>query len=177
MRPVDVLPAIADRPWLNHGYNRVKIGAYDNYAITPNWSTEVFKIIKVLQTNPVTYLLKEDSRGESIAGGFYEYEMYSVTNLDVHLVEMVARRILANVNSTNNKFYYGNEEIDILEGIYELRDIKRYLKREILCSRDAKGKVDEEFPLIIHANNNTMKSEIKCAYQINFTKPRTLDRC
>ncbi len=47
----------------------------------------MFKIIKVLQTNPVTYLLKEDSRGESIAGGFYEYEMYSVTNLDVHLVE------------------------------------------------------------------------------------------
>ena len=35
------------------------------------------------QTNPVTYLL-EDSRGESIAGGFYEYELHSVANPDVH---------------------------------------------------------------------------------------------
>ncbi|XP_018368247.1 PREDICTED: uncharacterized protein LOC108764477 [Trachymyrmex cornetzi] len=38
---------------------------------TPNWTTEVFKIIKVQQTNPVTYLL-EDFREETIAGGFYE---------------------------------------------------------------------------------------------------------
>jgi len=29
---------------------------------------------------------------------------------------------------------------------------------------------ESEYPLIIHANNNMMKSEIKCAYRINFTK-------
>ncbi|KYN21201.1 hypothetical protein ALC57_06429 [Trachymyrmex cornetzi] len=57
-------------------------------------------------------------------------------------------------------------------GRCELCDIERYLKREILRSHDAKGKEDEEFPLVIRANNNTMKSEIKCAYRINFTKPR-----
>jgi len=38
---------------------------------------------------------------------------------------------------------------------YELRDIERYLKREILRSHYTKNKEDEEFPLIIHANNNT----------------------
>ncbi|KYN29528.1 hypothetical protein ALC57_01025 [Trachymyrmex cornetzi] len=81
---------------------------------------------------------------------------------------------LANVNSTNNKFYYDNKEIVIPEGSYELRDIERYLKREILRSHDAKGKDDEEFLLVIRANNNTMKSEIKCAYRINFTKPRNI---
>ncbi|KYN22012.1 hypothetical protein ALC57_05602 [Trachymyrmex cornetzi] len=37
-----------------------------------------------------------------------------------------------------------------------------------------KGKEDEEFPLVIRANNNTMKSEIKCAYRLNFTKPRNI---
>jgi len=47
---------------------------------TPNWSTEVFKIIKVQQTNPVMYLL-EDYRGEPIAEEFYEYELHSVANL------------------------------------------------------------------------------------------------
>ena len=40
---------------------------------------------------------------------------------------------------------------------YELRDIKRYLKREILRSHDAKSKEDEEFPLIIRANNTREK--------------------
>ncbi|KYM99240.1 hypothetical protein ALC62_10024, partial [Cyphomyrmex costatus] len=78
---------------------------------------------------------------------------------------------LPNVNSTNNKFYFDNEEIVIPEGSYELRDIERYLKREILRSRDVKSKEDEEFPLVIRANNNTMRSKIKCAYSINFTKP------
>jgi len=29
---------------------------------------------------------------------------------------------------------------------------------------------EEEYP-IVRANYNTMKSEIKCAYRINFTKP------
>ncbi|XP_018403204.1 PREDICTED: uncharacterized protein LOC108780109 [Cyphomyrmex costatus] len=60
-------------------------------GFTPNWTTEVFNIIKVQQTNPVTYLL-EDSRGELIAGGFYEYELHRVANPDVYLVEKVLRK-------------------------------------------------------------------------------------
>jgi len=32
-----------------------------------------------------------------------------------------------------------------------------------------------EYSLIIRANNNTMKSEIKCAYRINFTKPHNIE--
>ena len=62
---------------------------FDKLRYTPNWSTEVFKIIKVQQTNSVTYLLK-DSRGKSIARGFYE--LHSVANSDVHLVEKVLRK-------------------------------------------------------------------------------------
>ncbi|KYN28527.1 hypothetical protein ALC57_02038 [Trachymyrmex cornetzi] len=54
------------------------------------------------------------------------------------------------------------------------RDIERYLKREILRSHDSKGKEDEEFPLVIRSNNNTIRSEIKCAYRINFTEPRNI---
>ncbi|XP_024887582.1 uncharacterized protein LOC112464679 [Temnothorax curvispinosus] len=58
---------------------------------TPNWTTEVFKIVKVQHTNPVTYLL-EDYRGKSVAGAFYEYELHRVTYPDVYLVEKVLRR-------------------------------------------------------------------------------------
>jgi len=52
---------------------------------------EVFKIIKVQKTNPVTYLL-EDSCGKPVAEGFYEYELHCVANSDVYLVEKVLRK-------------------------------------------------------------------------------------
>jgi len=95
---------IADR-FLTTVYNHVKIATparhkvgdsirvskfktVFNKSYRPNWTTEVFKI-KVLQSNPLTYLLK-DSRGAPTAGWFYE--LHSVANLDMHLVEKVLRK-------------------------------------------------------------------------------------
>jgi len=74
MRLIDVTPAIADR-LLTVVYSRIKIAAPARFKVgdsvrvskyktlfekgyTPNWTTEVFKIIKVQKTNPVTYLLE-----------------------------------------------------------------------------------------------------------------------
>ena len=107
MWPIDVTPAIADK-LLTTVYSRVKIAAPARFKVgdsvrvskfktifekgyTPNWSTEVFRIVKVQQTNPMTYLL-EDSRGKPVAGGFYEYELHRVANPDVYLVEKVLRK-------------------------------------------------------------------------------------
>ncbi|XP_018400885.1 PREDICTED: uncharacterized protein LOC108778252, partial [Cyphomyrmex costatus] len=107
MRPADVTPAIAER-LLGKVYSAIKIAGPAKFkagdavrvykfktifekGFTPNWTTEVFKIVKVQQTNPVTYLL-EDFRGELIAGGFYEYELHRVPNPDVYLVEKVLRK-------------------------------------------------------------------------------------
>jgi len=107
MRPIDVTPSNADK-LLATVYNRLKIAAPARFKIgdsvriskfktlfekgyTPNWTTEVFKIIKVQKTNPVTYLL-EDSYGKHIAGGFYEPELLQVKNADVYLVEKVLRK-------------------------------------------------------------------------------------
>lgn len=58
---------------------------------TPNWSTEIFKIDKIMPTEPPTYLL-EDLHGERIKGAFYSYELQKTTCLDVYLVEKVIRR-------------------------------------------------------------------------------------
>lgn len=58
---------------------------------TPNWSNEIFKIKKVVLTNPTTYLLV-DQRNEDIQGGFYEFELQKVKYPDVYLVEKVLRR-------------------------------------------------------------------------------------
>lgn len=107
MRPIDVTPAIANK-LLKTVYSRVKIVAPARFTVgesvrvskfktifekgyTPNWTTEVFKIVKVQKTNPVTYLL-EDSCGKPVAGGFYEYELHRVANPDVYLVEKVLRK-------------------------------------------------------------------------------------
>ncbi|KAL6423122.1 hypothetical protein ACFW04_010548 [Cataglyphis niger] len=100
-------PAIAER-LLATVYSAIKIAGPAKFKIgdsirvskyktifekgcTPNWTTEVFKIVKVQRTNPVTYLL-EDYRGKSIAGAFYEYELSCVNYPDVYLVENVLRR-------------------------------------------------------------------------------------
>jgi len=107
MRPVDVTPAVAKR-LLAMVYNHVKIAGPAKFKVgdsirvskyktifekgyTPNWITEVFKIVKVQHTNPVTYLL-EDFRGKSIAGAFYEYELHRANYPDIFLVEKVLRR-------------------------------------------------------------------------------------
>jgi len=104
MRPVDVTPAIAER-LLATVYSAIKITGLAKFKVgdsvrvskyktvfekgyTPNWTTEVFKIVKVQRTNPVTYLL-EDYRGKSIAGAFYEYELHRATHPDIYLVEKV----------------------------------------------------------------------------------------
>ena len=43
-------------------------------GFSPNWTEEVFVILKVLETNPVTYELK-DLLGEDVKGSFYEKEL------------------------------------------------------------------------------------------------------
>ncbi|XP_025264476.1 uncharacterized protein LOC112639392 [Camponotus floridanus] len=107
MRPIDVTPARASR-LLSTVYSHPKIAAPGKFrpndpvrvskyktlfekGYTPNWTAEIFRVAEVRRTNPATYLLK-DSRGESIAGGFYEHELQRVSDPDVYLVERVLRR-------------------------------------------------------------------------------------
>jgi len=107
MRPVDVTLAVAER-LLATVYSAIKIAGPAKFKVgdsvrvrkyksvfekgyTPNWTTEVFKIVNVQRTNPVTYLLK-DYHGKSIAGAFYEYELHRATHPDIRLVEKILRR-------------------------------------------------------------------------------------
>jgi len=59
-------------------------------------------------------------------------------------------------------------------------DMDKYLKRAISKNITKKKMLrkdeddESEHLLIIRANNNTMKSEIKYAYRINFTKPHKI---
>ncbi|XP_011858313.1 PREDICTED: uncharacterized protein LOC105555881 [Vollenhovia emeryi] len=99
MQPFEVIPAIADR-LLKTVYNRVKIVGPANFEIgdqvrvsnyktifekvyTPNWTVEVFKVVKIQRTNTITYLLED----YPIAWAFYEHELHRATYPDVYLVE------------------------------------------------------------------------------------------
>lgn len=56
-----------------------------------NWSTELFKIVKVCNTNPVTYKL-EDHYGRPLLGGFYNEEISKTRHPDTYLVEKILKR-------------------------------------------------------------------------------------
>lgn len=103
MRPVDVThttvlnqykyPKIARKAKYRAG-DIVRISKYKSVfdkGFTANFSTELFKIVRVNITNPTTYIL-EDMNGQPIKGCFYEYEIQKTKYPDVYLVERVIRR-------------------------------------------------------------------------------------
>lgn len=93
---------------------------------------------------------------------------------ELGLTDFETYHTIPNVNSSNNKFYFDNDdkEITIPEGSYELQAIDEYLRREIL--QYSQNKELNEDAIMLRANHNTLKSEIKCAYKINFTKPNSI---
>lgn len=65
-------------------------GTFDK-GFTPNWSTEIFRIIGKQITNPITYKL-EDLSGDLIKGGFYEEELQKTQFPNTYLVEKILKR-------------------------------------------------------------------------------------
>lgn len=109
---IDIAPANVNKSnsldILNKTYNHIKIKRNAKYragdsvriskyksifskGYTGNWTSEIFIITKVLNTNPVTYLLK-DVKNEPIAGCFYEQELQKVKYPDIYLIEKVLKR-------------------------------------------------------------------------------------
>ena len=58
---------------------------------TPNWSTEIFKVHKIKNTQPITYVLK-DYQDNVISGGFYSFELLNVKYPDIYLIEKVIKK-------------------------------------------------------------------------------------
>lgn len=82
------------------------------------------------------------------------------------LLYMSTFNSIPNIDSTNNKFYYGsNEKIEIPEGTYELQDIADYLKSKI-----------QNATLMLKSNNNTLKTSIFSTKDINFKKSGNLGK-
>jgi hypothetical protein len=60
-------------------------------GFTPAWSTELFVVDRVRNTDPPVYHLRDES-GEVIKGTFYESEMQKTKYPGIYLVEKVIRR-------------------------------------------------------------------------------------
>lgn len=58
---------------------------------TPNWTTEVFRITRVLNTSPITYRI-EDLEGNEINGAIYTEELQRANNPNLYLVERIERK-------------------------------------------------------------------------------------
>lgn len=74
--------------------DHVRISKYKSCfqkGYTPNWSTEIFKVIKVNETTPVTYKI-EDQHKQLILGTFYEQELQKTKHPDIYLVEKVLKK-------------------------------------------------------------------------------------
>jgi len=73
--------------------DKVRISVYKGVftkGYLPNWSTEIFTIIKVNKTTPCTFIL-QDYTGRLIAGGFYTEELRKTKLPEDYLVEKVIR--------------------------------------------------------------------------------------
>lgn len=110
MRPVDVTKSV-ERMLLKTAYKTnsainvshlnkfnvndfVRISKYKTIfekSYTPNWSAEIFKIVTVLPTEPVTYKLS-DLKDVEIKGCFYELELQKTKHPNTYLVEKIIRR-------------------------------------------------------------------------------------
>lgn len=107
MKPINVTKKV-EKHLLNSVYSHIKIVGKQKYKVndvvriskhkgvfekgfTPNWSTELFKIIKVKLSNPVVYYL-EDMENNPIKGTFYAEELQKAKHKDVYLVEKILRR-------------------------------------------------------------------------------------
>jgi putative NADPH-quinone reductase len=56
----------------------------------PSWTRELFKVVRIHATNPITYGISDYS-GESIKGKFYEQELQKVTPEEVFKIEKVLK--------------------------------------------------------------------------------------
>jgi hypothetical protein len=104
MTPVqaDLDPLSVELKLRKIGNEKIKFKLGDNVRIStqkgvftkgylPNWSTEIFKIIKINKTLPVTYQLQDYAR-KPIAGCFYSEEIFKTNHPNDFLVEKIIRK-------------------------------------------------------------------------------------
>lgn len=103
------------------------------------------------------------------------------------LINMETYNSFPNVDRTKNKFHFKTGEgedahIEIPEGSYEIDDINEYLtnalakftKNNHIIKTHAKRRKVLPPVLIMKGNNNTLKTEVKCTLDIDFSRENSI---
>lgn len=89
-------------------------------------------------------------------------------NYTCGLIGLQTYNSIPNIDSRNNMFYVSNYAIEIPDGAYEIEDLEYYIQKEL--DKKSKPKVS----ISIVANNNTLRSELLCSHNIDFSKKNTI---
>lgn len=157
-----------------------------------------------LLSSIMSLTLTLSGRSSILAASYFPPLDLNDDDYELGLTNFETYNTIPNVNSTNNKFYFddNDEVIAIPVGSYELSAISAYLRAAIRRKRRVREErrereneeletsdddyiysVDDDYfedddngdksenSITLRGNDNTMRSEIKCAYRVNFTKP------
>ena len=72
----------------------MRISKYKNISAkgyTPNWSEEVFRVSKIKNTVPWTYVIN-DVNGDEIAGTFYEKELQKTNQKEFRIEKVIKKK-------------------------------------------------------------------------------------
>ena len=98
---------------------------------------------------------------------FPTIELSTDKNYVLGLVEFLTFNSIPNIDKSHNKFYVGEKIINIPVGSYEIEDIDKHLNKRL---------TKENIDITLKANNNTLRSSIKCNQQIDFRPEDSIGR-
>lgn len=102
------------------------------------------------------------ARGSYISTDYFPPIDVSTGEWEIGLVDLMTFHSIPNIEKgRNDKFYFGHGgTVTINEGAYEVEDLESYIKSKLPPGIEFK----------LTANNSTLKSELYCSQNIDFTK-------
>lgn len=88
-------------------------------------------------------------------------------NYECGLVDFHSYNSVPNVDKENNLLHINDKFIELPVGSYEFQDISTYLQKKY-------EEINKDGELFVEANYNTLKTEIYCTDEIDFSKNRTI---
>lgn len=103
------------------------------------------------------------------------------SNYEIALTSFSTWNSIPNVTKNNNMFYYEKEKkLEIPIGSYEIEDLERFINEKIKDKVNSvpvdKKELLGENSIVLRGNRQTLKSEIICRYNIDFTKPNNIGK-
>jgi len=100
---------------------------------------------------------------------FPPLDLSSSREWEMGLLDLMTYNSIPNIEEgVNSDIHFGDTiKITVPTGAYEIDDLARFIEKELKTKKSSSS-----FQLI--ANNNTLKSEIKCSEEIDFTKKNSI---